>query len=94
MFSSGNAGAYVAEKAESSSGWFIPVGDEVHELGYNHMFTDMFDSIEKGKQPQETFMTAMWSTRSSTRLTARPVQTVGTGAAGRLAWQRRGPDQT
>lgn len=55
MFSSGNTGGYVAEKAESSSGWLFPVGDEVHELGYNHMFTDMFDSIEKGKQPSETF---------------------------------------
>jgi predicted dehydrogenase len=55
MFSTGNAGAYVAEKAESSSGWLFPVGDEVHELGYNHMFTDMFDAIDKGKQPEETF---------------------------------------
>ena len=55
MFSTGNTGAYVAEKAESSSGWLFPVGDEVHELGYNHMFTDMFEAIDKGKQPQETF---------------------------------------
>jgi len=55
MFSSGNTGGYVAEKAESSSGWLFPVGDEVHELGYNHMFTDMFDAIDKGKQPAETF---------------------------------------
>jgi predicted dehydrogenase len=55
MFSSGNKGGYVAEKAESSNGWLFPVGDEVHELGYNHMFTDMFDSIDKGKQPMETF---------------------------------------
>ncbi len=55
MFSTGNTGAYVAEKAETSSGWLFPVGDEVHELGYSHMFTDMFDSIDKNKQPQETF---------------------------------------
>ena len=55
MFTTGNKGTYVAEKAESSSGWLFPVGDEVHELGYNHMFTDMFDAIEKGKQPEETF---------------------------------------
>lgn len=55
MFSTGKGVNYVAEKAESSSGWLFPVGDEVHELGYNHMFTDMFDSIEKGKQPAETF---------------------------------------
>ncbi|RTL60818.1 MAG: Gfo/Idh/MocA family oxidoreductase [Sphingobacteriales bacterium] len=55
MFSTGKGVNYVAEKAESSSGWLFPVGDEVHELGYNHMFTDMFDSIEKGIQPAETF---------------------------------------
>lgn len=55
MYSAGKGVNYVAEKAESSSGWLFPVGDEVHELGYNHMFTDMFDSIEKGIQPAESF---------------------------------------
>jgi predicted dehydrogenase len=55
MFTSGNSGAYVAEKAESASGWLFPVGDEVHELGYTNMFTDMFDALETGRQPQETF---------------------------------------
>jgi len=45
----------VAEKAESSSGWLFPVGDEVNELGYNHMFTDMFESIEKKREPSENF---------------------------------------
>jgi predicted dehydrogenase len=55
MFSTGSGDAYVAEKSESNSGWLFPVGDEVHELGYNHMFTDMFDAIEKGRQPLETF---------------------------------------
>lgn len=55
MYSTGKGINYVAEKAESNSGWLFPVGDEVHELGYNHMFTDMFDAIEKSKQPAETF---------------------------------------
>lgn len=55
MYSTGKGVNYVAEKAESNSGWLFPVGDEVHELGYNHMFTDMFGSIEKGTQPSETF---------------------------------------
>lgn len=54
MFSTGKGG-YVAEKAESNSGWLFPVGDEVHELGYSHMFTDMFDAIENNRQPLETF---------------------------------------
>jgi predicted dehydrogenase len=55
MFTSGKGGDYIAEKAESNSGWLFPVGDEVNELGYNHMFTDMFDSIENKKQPMENF---------------------------------------
>jgi predicted dehydrogenase len=55
MFSTGNGNTYVAEKAESNSGWLFPVGDEAHELGYPHMFTDMFESLEKGIPPRETF---------------------------------------
>jgi predicted dehydrogenase len=55
MFTTGAGKGYVAEKAESDSGWLFPVGDEVSELGYNDMFTDMFDSMEAGAQPRETF---------------------------------------
>ena len=55
MYSTGKGVHYVAEKAESNAGWLFPVGDEVHELGYSHMFTDMFDAIDKGIQPAETF---------------------------------------
>lgn len=55
MFSTGNATDYVSEKAESKHGWLFPVGDELNDLGYNHMFTDMFDSLEKGTAPKETF---------------------------------------
>jgi predicted dehydrogenase len=55
MFSAPGQGGYVAEKAESASGWLFPVGDEVHELGYNTMFADMFDSIENGRPPMEDF---------------------------------------
>ena len=54
MFSTGKGG-YVAEKAESSSGWLFPVGDEIHELGYTNMFTDMFNAIENKTEPLETF---------------------------------------
>src|SRR6478752_5876868 len=54
MFTTGKGG-YVAEKAESNSGWIFPVGDEIHELGYTNMFTDMFDSIEKKRAPLESF---------------------------------------
>lgn len=55
MFTTGKGGDYVAEKAESNTGWLFPVGDELNELGYNHMFMDMFDSMESGKAPKETF---------------------------------------
>jgi predicted dehydrogenase len=55
MYTSGAGNAYVAEKAESTSGWQFPVGDEAHELGYPNMFNDMFDSFEKGIPPRETF---------------------------------------
>ncbi len=55
MFTTGKGADYVAEKAESNSGWLFPVGDELNELGYNHMFMDMFNAMEKGTQPKETF---------------------------------------
>lgn len=55
MFTTGKGADYVAEKAESNTGWLFPVGDELNELGYNHMFADMFNSLEKGVAPKETF---------------------------------------
>jgi predicted dehydrogenase len=55
MFTTGKAANYVSEKAESDKGWLFPVGDELNELGYNHMFMDMFEAIEQKKQPKETF---------------------------------------
>jgi predicted dehydrogenase len=55
MFTTGKGADYVAEKAESNSGWLFPVGDELNELGYNHMFTDMFNAMEEGRAPKETF---------------------------------------
>jgi len=55
MFTTGKGADYVAEKAESNTGWLFPVGDELNELGYNHMFTDMFNALEAGTAPKETF---------------------------------------
>ena len=55
MYSAPGKKGYVAEKAESDSGWLFPVGDEVAELGYNHMFTDMFDAYEARRKPTEDF---------------------------------------
>ncbi|MFC2157039.1 Gfo/Idh/MocA family protein [Acidobacteriota bacterium] len=55
MFSAVGQGGYVAEKAESETGWLFPVGDEVHELGYTHMFLDMLNALDSGQEPMETF---------------------------------------
>ncbi len=55
MFTSGQSGGYVAEKTEQESGWLFPVGDEVSELGYVDMFTDMFEALDAGRAPRETF---------------------------------------
>ena len=55
MFTSKGLGGYVAEKAESETGWLFPVGDEIHELVYTHMFSEMFEAMDKGEKPMETF---------------------------------------
>jgi predicted dehydrogenase len=55
MFSAAGAGGYVAEKAESATGWMFPVGDEAGALGYVEMFTDMFNALERGTKPVEDF---------------------------------------
>ena len=55
MFATGGSGGYVTEKAETEKGWLFPVGDEVSELGYVDMFADMFDALDAGRLPQETF---------------------------------------
>ncbi len=55
MFTAVGQGGYVAEKAESDTGWLFPVGDEVAELGYRDMFLDMFNAIDEGRDALETF---------------------------------------
>ncbi len=55
MFTAAGEGGYVAEKAEGQTGWLFPVGDEAHELGYVHMFQDMLDARDAGREPMETF---------------------------------------
>ncbi|RKU28519.1 oxidoreductase [Candidatus Poribacteria bacterium] len=55
MFTAVGQSGYVAEKAESDTGWLFPVGDEVAELGYRDMFLDMFNAIDEEREPLETF---------------------------------------
>jgi len=55
MFTAGGKKGYVAEKAETEKGWLFPVGDEVVELGYTDMLTDMFNAFDNKTLPKETF---------------------------------------
>jgi len=55
MFTNVGQQGYVAEKAEGDRGWLFPVGDEVAELGYVHMFADMLDALDQGRRPMESF---------------------------------------
>src|SRR5918995_1691966 len=54
ILTAAGAGGYMAEKAETSAGWLFPLGDELSELGFTDMFTDMFDAIDAGREPRET----------------------------------------
>jgi len=55
MFTAVGQGGYVAEKAEGDTSWLFPVGDEIGSLGYVEMFLDMFNAMDEGRQPMETF---------------------------------------
>ena len=94
VFTSGAGEGYVAEKAESASGWLFPVGDEVAELGYVDMFTDMFDAIDEGRAPRETFYDG-YVVNAIIDACYRSAESaaVGAGAARRLARRRRAADR-
>jgi predicted dehydrogenase len=55
MYTAVGTTEYVAEKAEGTTGWLFPVGDEPGALGYVEMFADVFDAMDKGGPPRETF---------------------------------------
>jgi predicted dehydrogenase len=55
MFTAVGQGGYVAEKAEGTTGWLFPVGDEAGSLGYGAMFADMLDALDARRAPMETF---------------------------------------
>ena len=55
MFSAHGETGYVAEKAETETGWLFPVGDEPAALGYVEMFTDVLNNLESGNPPMEDF---------------------------------------
>src|SRR6476659_123142 len=101
VFTSGSGGGYVAEKAETASGWLFPVGDEVAELGYVDMFTDMFDAIDEGRAPMESFydgyvvnavMDACYASGASGRWEPVQIDDWRGGTTERIARQRREHD--
>ncbi len=55
LFTATGQSDYVAEKAESETGWLFPVGDESSALGYTDMFADVFSALESGRPAQEDF---------------------------------------
>ncbi len=55
MYTAAEHAGYVAEKAESSTGWLFPVGDEAGALGYVDMFDNVLGALETRQPPSETF---------------------------------------
>jgi predicted dehydrogenase len=55
MFSADGESGYVAEKAETETGWLFPVGDEPAALGYIDMFADALSAMEEQRKPMEDF---------------------------------------
>ena len=93
MFTSGAGGGYVAEKAETASGWLFPVGDEVSELGYVDMFTDMFDVDGRGPRAARELLRRLRRERDHRRvLPLGGVAPLGAGGARGLARGRRPAD--
>lgn len=55
LFTAVGPQGYVAEKAEGTTGWLFPVGDEIGALGYVHMFLDQLNALDQKHTPMETF---------------------------------------
>ena len=55
VFSSAGEKGFVAEKAEGTTGWMFPVGDEVGALGFTAMFDDILKALDNGTAPMESF---------------------------------------
>ena len=94
MYTSGSGDRYVAEKIESTEGWIFAVGDEVSEFGYANMFTDMFDAMDQGREPRETFYDGyiVNAVMDAAYHSARRYATVGTGRY-RVAGRDHGSDR-
>jgi len=54
LFTSSTVGG--TEKADGGGGWQFPVADDVTATGNLDMFREMFDAVEEGRAPSETFL--------------------------------------
>ncbi len=70
-----------------AAGWLFPVGDEVSELGYVDMFSDMFRAIDAGTTPQRDVLRRLRRQRDHGRLL--PVGEEPRLGAGRAGVARR-----
>lgn len=50
-----SAGAKTTEKADATSGWQFPVADDLTATGNVDMFVEMFNAMDEGRPPSETF---------------------------------------
>ena len=88
------AAGYVAEKAETAAGWLFPVGDEVSELGYVDMFSDMFNAIDGGGDAARDALRRLRRQRGHGRvLPVGEEPGLGAGRAVRVARRRDAADR-
>ena len=86
LFTAVGEGGYVAEKAESETGWLFPVADESGALGMNAMFTEMLDALDRGEAADGDLLRWLRGQRHHGRgLPLGPDPPVGAGDPGRLA---------
>ncbi len=91
MFTAVGQSGYVAEKAESATGWLFPVGDEPGATGYVDMFADMFDAIEdrRARESVLRWLRRQCDRRRRVRIDGHAA--MGAGGAADLAGRRRRP---
>ena len=82
MFSARRRRRLRGREGRDGAGWLFPVGDEVSELGYVDMFSDMFGAIDAGRRRRRRSTTATSSTPSWTPAIARRGAGLGAGRAG------------
>jgi hypothetical protein len=89
MFTSGEGGGYVAEKAETASGWLFPSATRSSELGYVDMFTTCSTRSTRAARRGDVLRRLRRQRGDGRVLPRRRRRGVGAGRARRLARRRR-----